>query len=92
MAHSQSSSTLTAIQRQLDIVLEQALHAIVCEPLTQLDNGYQPGRHGQVLCDMAQSRFLQFRGLFAVRSIRHGFFDGLEGLFILGGFLSNRIN
>lgn len=43
MSQTQSSTTLTAIKRQLDVVLEETLHAIVSETLAELDEGYEPG-------------------------------------------------
>lgn len=68
VAHAECTSTLATVQRTQDIILEQARHAVVSEPLTQLDNSHQPRRDGQILGDMAQGalfivgRFLAVRG------------------------------
>lgn len=82
MAHAQRSSALTPVQRQVDVVLEQPRHAIVGEPLTQLDYSHEPGRDRQVLSDMAQPGFLIVVGFFAVGGVRERLLGGFEGGFL----------
>ena len=79
MAHSQRTTALAAIERQLDVVLEQTLHAIVGEALAQLDKGNQPGGQRQVFGDMAQRGLFVGVGLFAVSGVGQGFFAGFGG-------------
>lgn len=66
MAHAESTTALAAVQRAQDVVLEQARHTVVGEPLAQFDHGHQPGGDGEVLCDVAQSTLLVLCGLLAV--------------------------
>jgi hypothetical protein len=68
VTHTQGTTTFAAIERALDVVLEETGHAIVGEPFAQLDDSHQPGSHGKVLCHMSQSAFLIVSGLIAVRS------------------------
>lgn len=79
MTHAQRSSSLAPVQRQVDVVLEQPRHAVVGEPLTQLDYGDQPGGDGQVLSDMTQSGFFVVVRFFAVGGVGESFFGGFEG-------------
>lgn len=81
MAHSQRTAALAAIERQLDVVLEQTLHAVVGEALAQLDKGNQPGGQRQVFGDMAQRGLFVEIGLFTVGGVGQGFFAGIGGFF-----------
>lgn len=54
MAHTEGTTSLTSIERTLDVVLEDTRGAVVCESLTQLNHGHQEGRLGQWLSYFAQ--------------------------------------
>lgn len=66
VTHTEGTTALAAIKRQIDIVLEQTRHTVVGEPLAQFDHGYEPGRDRQILGDMAQSPDLFLVGLLAI--------------------------
>ena len=76
VAHAQAPGPVGALLAEADVVLEQALGAVVGEALRQLDDGDEVGRRGQVLADAAQRRLLVVVGLLAVgrrrRLRRHG--------------------
>jgi hypothetical protein len=68
VAHTESTTALTAVQRAQNVVLEQTRHTIVGEALAQLDDGHQPGGDGQVLSDVTQRTLLILCGFLTVRS------------------------
>ena len=56
VAHAERTTSLGAIKRTLDIVLEDTGGTVVGETLTEFDDGDQEGRLGEGLADLAQGQ------------------------------------
>ena len=56
VSHAESTTSLTAIKRTLDVVLEDTGGTIVGETLAKFDNSDQEGRLGQRLANLAQGQ------------------------------------
>lgn len=69
VAHAERTTSLTAIKRALDVVLEDTGGTVVGEALAKFDDGDQEGRLGQRLADLAEGQELVRSGFYATKSI-----------------------
>jgi hypothetical protein len=69
VAHAERTTSLTSVQRLLDVVLEDSRCAVVREALAQLDNGDEEGGFGERVTDAAQRALFLFRGHLAAKLI-----------------------
>ncbi len=65
MPQTQTRSAISTIGPVVNVILEQALRAVVGESLCQFDDGDQVGRSRKVLAHSAESTLLVLVGLFA---------------------------
>jgi hypothetical protein len=69
VSHAESTATLTAIERTLDVVLENTGGTVVGEALAKFDESDQEGGLGQRLTDLAQGAELFLGGLYTTKAI-----------------------
>jgi hypothetical protein len=69
VAQAEGTHSLAAIERALDVVLEDTGGTVVGESLAKLDNGDQEGRLGEGLADLAQGPELLLGGLDSTEAV-----------------------
>jgi hypothetical protein len=69
VSHAESTTTLAAIERTLNVVLEDTRGTVVGETLAKFDESNQEGGLGQRLADLAQSAELFLGGLYTTEAV-----------------------
>lgn len=69
VSHTEGTTTLAAIERALDVVLEDTGGTVVGETLAEFDKSDQEGGLGKRLADLAQSAELFLGGLYTTKTI-----------------------